>query len=156
MLLAGLAMARREEASAGEMFDSRAFGALAAEAGLDPAEIGEVGALIGSSENVVVVWGERVGHPLFDLGGVRYLEIPSTANGRGLREVGCVPNMGPGLAAVEAPGRSGAEIRDAACNGELGAIYLLHSDPVRERPGKAAWEEALAEDLRRRPQPVPE
>jgi NADH-quinone oxidoreductase subunit G len=36
-----------------------------------------------------------------------------------------------------------AEARDAAAAGEIGAVYLLHADPVRELPEGERWDEAL-------------
>jgi NADH-quinone oxidoreductase subunit G len=38
---------------------------------------------------------------------------------------------------------TGAETRGAAARGELGALYLFHSDPVRDLPEGGHWEEAL-------------
>ena len=72
--------------------------------------------------DVVVIWGERVASgerggeaidALLALAGALgidgreesgMIEIPAAANGRGLREVGCLPDLGPGFAkpAVEA------------------------------------------------------
>ena len=64
----------------------------------------------------MVIWGERLSHGergrqgvaallalarklnLAGTDGAGLLEIPSGTNGRGLREVGCLPNLGPGLA----------------------------------------------------------
>ena len=36
--------------------------------------------------------------------GAGLLEVPEAANGRGLREVGCLPTAGPGFAEVAAGG----------------------------------------------------
>ena len=64
----------------------------------------------------MIVWGERLSHgargrqavaALLALArklnlpgteGAGLIEIPTGTNGRGLREVGCLPNLGPGLA----------------------------------------------------------
>jgi NADH-quinone oxidoreductase subunit G len=107
---------------------------------------------------IVVLWGERLtagpngaaaAHALLELAGTLQLaglqgagllEIPSGANGRGLREAGVLPNAGPGLASAPARGLDAAGI----AHGGLSAIYLLQSDPLRELPGRAAWEKALA------------
>ncbi|HET8822678.1 MAG TPA: NADH-quinone oxidoreductase subunit NuoG, partial [Thermoleophilaceae bacterium] len=85
--------------------------------------------------DVVVIWGERVlsggrgshaGQALLavaDALGVAAKEesgligIPAETNGRGLREVGCVPGLGPGLQDSEAPGE------DAG-----GALLLLEAE----------------------------
>ena len=53
---------------------------------------------------------------------------PSEANGRGLREVGCLPGAGPGLADAPA-GRDAAGIRD-----DLAAGRRLRA-PLQRRPG---------------------
>ena len=62
-----------------------------------------------------MIWGERIGRGengpaaiesllelagVLDLGGQEesgLIEIPDVANARGLREVGCLPDAGPGL-----------------------------------------------------------
>ena len=63
----------------------------------------------------------------------KLLEVPDGANARGLREVGCLPDAGPGLS--EAPdGRNAAEIRDALAAGDLEAAFLVNADPVRDFP----------------------
>jgi NADH-quinone oxidoreductase subunit G len=106
-------------------------------------------------EDVVVVWGERIGREaaallpriaaalrLADRPGAGLLEIPVAANGRGLREVGALPNAGPGYA--EAPaGRFADEIGRAARDGEITALHLFQIDPIRELPDRATWEQAL-------------
>jgi NADH-quinone oxidoreductase subunit G len=74
--------------------------------------------------------------------GAGLLEVPSTSNGRGMREVGFLPTAGPGLAAT-AEGHDTAGIAAAAAAGELTALYLLHVDPLRSLPDRALWEEAL-------------
>ncbi|MCW2968178.1 MAG: nuoG, partial [Solirubrobacteraceae bacterium] len=60
---------------------------------------------------------------LRDREGAGLLAVPASANGRGLREVGCTP--------------SGEEI-DAPT-----AVYLLDSDPLRDAPDRSAWEARL-------------
>jgi NADH-quinone oxidoreductase subunit G len=110
-------------------------------------------ALTAAGREVVIVFGERIGDAapvlrlaealgLADVSGGGLLEVPAGTNGRGLREAGCVPGSGPGYA--EAPaGRSTSEIAGALGDGELTAAYLLHVDPIRELPGRAAWEAGL-------------
>ena len=75
--------------------------------------------------------------------GAGLLEIPAGANGRGVREVGAVPNAGPGYSELPASGRSAGAIAAAAAAGEVTALYLLQTDPVRERPDRGAWEAGL-------------
>jgi NADH-quinone oxidoreductase subunit G len=131
--------------------------------------------------DVVILWGERVGAAalpgllnvagrlgLADREGAGLLEVPSSANGRGLREAGFQPNAGPGLAALGAgeavganvagsaargegsdaggvpSGRSTGEIAAAAADGQLAALYLLHVDPVRDLADAPLWRRAMA------------
>ena len=108
-------------------------------------------------EDIVVLWGERsLGEAALGtllsiaqrLGldgrdGAGLLEIPAGANGRGLREAGAVPGTGPGYGEVAAPGRGGAEIGQAVLDGEISALWLFQTDPVRDRPDRALWEQAL-------------
>jgi NADH-quinone oxidoreductase subunit G len=108
-------------------------------------------------EDVVIVWSERIGSEaaaalgrvaellgLAGRDGAGLLEIPSGANGRGLREAGVLPDAGPGLALLEEEvGRDAAGIAQAAADGELTALYLLQTDPIRDQPDRALWEKAL-------------
>jgi NADH-quinone oxidoreductase subunit G len=123
------------------------------------------------AERVVVVWGERITREgeaalraLLDLAGALdlagkddsgLLEIPDLANARGLREAGCLPDAGPGLAEtrftlgppqgpnVNLVGKSTEEIREALESGELEALILFGVDPLRDFPDTAAWDRAL-------------
>ena len=70
------------------------------------------------------------------------LEVPRSANGRGLREVGCAETFGPGYASVPA-GRSAAEIREALESGELEAVILWDVDPVRDFDDPEGWASAI-------------
>ena len=122
----------------------------------------EIAALAGllrdGGEDVVIVWSERIGARaaaallrvaerlgLDGREGSGLLEIPCAANGRGLREAGVRPDAGPGLAELTegADGRDAAAIARAAADGELTALYLLQTDPVRDQPDRALWERAL-------------
>jgi NADH-quinone oxidoreductase subunit G len=108
-------------------------------------------------EDVVIVWSERIGAQaaatllgiadqlgLARRDGAGLLAIPTGANGRGLREAGMVPDAGPGYAALADPaGRDAAGIARAAADGELTALYLLQTDPVRDQPDRSLWESAL-------------
>jgi NADH-quinone oxidoreductase subunit G len=103
---------------------------------------------------VVIVWGERLVHgergrqgvaallalarklDLQGTEGAGLIEIPTGTNGRGLREVGCLPNLGPGLADAPTAGK-GAEQIAAALGDELSALVLLHADPPRTYSGGA-------------------
>jgi NADH-quinone oxidoreductase subunit G len=107
----------------------------------------------------VIVFGERLGYGnhgadaldalLACAGALRseesgagLLEVPEASNGRGLREVGCLPGVGPGLAEAHA-GMDIEEMRDALSSGELDAVVLFEVDPVRDLPNGPAWHEAL-------------
>jgi NADH-quinone oxidoreductase subunit G len=108
-------------------------------------------------EDVVIVWSERIGEAaaaallriaehlgLADRTGAGLLEIPTGANGRGLREAGVLPDAGPGYSdPPENPGRGATEIAQAAAAGELTALYLFGTDPVRDQPNRLLWERAL-------------
>ncbi len=113
--------------------------------------------LLRDGEHVVIVWSERIGSgaaaallriaehlELEDHPGAGLLEIPTGANGRGLREAGVRPDVGPGYSGLDGqPGRSAAEIARATADGELTALYLFATDPVRDQPDRALWERAL-------------
>jgi NADH-quinone oxidoreductase subunit G len=116
-------------------------------------------ALTGSG-SVVVLWGERLvrggrgtqtvaallaaaralGIESDD--GAGLIEIPSGSNGRGLREVGCLPNMKSGLVDADEPGLSAAQM-PAAVGEDVQALLLFQADPLRTHPQRAAWNDAL-------------
>ncbi len=114
--------------------------------------------LLQSAKSVAIVWGERIGREgegalqalldvasaleLAEKDGSGLLEVPDVTNARGLREVGCLPDAGPGLA--EAPdGKSTEEIRAALESGELKSLILFGVDPIRDFPDTGAWAAAL-------------
>jgi NADH-quinone oxidoreductase subunit G len=129
----------------------------------------EIASLLRGAEKVAIVWGERLGREgegalraLLDLAaaldlagreGCGLLEVPELANGRGLREAGCLPDAGPGLAKsaltthmganADNAGKTTEEIREALESGELKALVLFGADPLRDFPDTAAWERAL-------------
>ncbi len=109
-----------------------------------------------AGDEVVIVWGERLDSAallhlarlaerlgLANRNGAGLLEIPAGSNGRGLREAGCLPGVGPGYAQLGSEARSAAGIAEAATKGELTALYLLEADPVRDHPDRGLWERAL-------------
>ncbi len=118
----------------------------------------EVAEVLRAAGSVVVLWGERIGREdhatvkaLLDVAatlglagteGSGLLEIPEFANARGLREAGCLPDAGPGLAET-ATGMATEEIRSALVSGELAGLVLFGADPLRDFPDTPAWEEAL-------------
>jgi NADH-quinone oxidoreductase subunit G len=131
--------------------------ALAGEGG----DEGPVAEVLRGAERVVVVWGERIGwgdggpaaiESLLGLAeglglsgadGSGLLEVPEVTNARGLREVGCLPGAGPGLA-ESAGGSATEEIRDGLESGEIRALLLFGVDPLRDFPDTAGWGRALA------------
>ncbi|MEX2196564.1 MAG: NADH-quinone oxidoreductase subunit NuoG [Thermoleophilaceae bacterium] len=134
---------------------------LARRAGADAGAIREAAALLRDAGPVVVIWSERISHgergsqalaALLSLArglglagtpGAGLLEIPAGTNGRGLREVGCLPSLGPGLADAPEAGRSAPDIARGLAEGGLSALVLLHADPLRTHPDRAGWERAL-------------
>ncbi|MGA7397332.1 MAG: NADH-quinone oxidoreductase subunit NuoG [Solirubrobacterales bacterium] len=122
-------------------------------------EEGIAGVLKGAAD-VVIVWGERLGRGAAGPDAVESLlelseslglagkpesgliEIPDAANARGLREVGCLPDAGPGFSQVEA-GRNVDEIREGIESGEITSLVLYGVDPLRDFPDTNAWRNAL-------------
>ncbi|HEU4701300.1 MAG TPA: NADH-quinone oxidoreductase subunit NuoG [Conexibacter sp.] len=157
--------------------------ALCAAADADPKAVRALADLLSEDGrgDVVILWGERLGAAalpallnvagrlgLAEREGAGLLEVPCSANGRGLREAGFQPNAGPGLAALGAgagvgpdvagsaasgegadpagtpSGRSAHQIAAAAADGELAALYLLHTDPIRDHADAPLWRRAMA------------
>ena len=75
-------------------------------------------------------------------GGSGMIEVPAGSNGRGLREVGCLPNLKSGLADADATGLSAAEMA-GALGSDLQAVILYQADPLRTHPDRKAWEDGL-------------
>ncbi|MEA2265488.1 MAG: NADH-quinone oxidoreductase subunit, partial [Solirubrobacteraceae bacterium] len=136
---------------------------LAAAAGCTAPELTGLAAALEGAQDVVVLYHDRIlGGPDADadaaagllalagqlgLGrapGAGLIGIPEAANGRGLREAGVLPNAGPGLSAPPAGGRGAPAIAEGLANGDLDVLYLLGSDPLRDHPGRRAWEAGLA------------
>jgi NADH-quinone oxidoreductase subunit G len=116
-------------------------------------------ALTGSGPTVIV-WGERVARGprgkqavaallavsralgVASDDGSGMIEVPSGANGRGLREVGCLPNLKPGLVDADDAGLGASDI-PGAVGDDLQALLLFQADPLRTHPDRKAWEDAL-------------
>jgi NADH-quinone oxidoreductase subunit G len=97
--------------------------------------------------DVVIVWGERAAsgergrqtaEALLALAGVLGLAerpesgligIPEGTNGRGLREVGCSPSLGPGLSDADPPGQT---------DGARGALLLVEADVPEDTMARAS------------------
>ena len=134
--------------------------ALAERAGASRDAIAEAAARLRRNGPVVVLWGERLADGeratqavrallaltrALDLGGddgAGMIGIPAGSNGRGLREVGCLPNMKAGLVDAEAVGLDAAGIA-RALGGDVSALVLLQADPLRTHPDRGDWEEGL-------------
>jgi predicted molibdopterin-dependent oxidoreductase YjgC len=56
---------------------------------------------------------------------VRRLTITRGVNGRGAKDVGVLPNSGPGYSAVASGGKSGREILEAAAAGAIKALVVM-------------------------------
>ncbi len=115
----------------------------------------------------MIVWGERFAAgadgaararallelaetlSLGEIEGAGLLEIPASANGRGLREAGVLPDAAPGLRPADGDGLGTRAIAEALAAGELSALYLLEADPLApgdvfaQAAGEAPWAEAL-------------
>jgi predicted molibdopterin-dependent oxidoreductase YjgC len=128
-------------------------------AGADPDAVRRLAATLRAAGSVVIIWGERLSHGsrgrqavdallavasalgLAGADGSGLLEVPAGTNGRGLREVGLLPNAGPGFSG--ASGRGSADMADSLTGGESSALILLHSDPLATHPNRSRWEDAL-------------
>ena len=147
------------DADARDGDSGRALDALAARAGADADSIRELADVLRAAGSVVVIWGERLAQgprgkqaidaliavaQALELGGTDgsgLLEVPAGTNGRGLREVGLLPNLQPGFA--DADGRGSADIARSLADGESTALILLHADPLTTHPNRKVWEAAL-------------
>jgi NADH-quinone oxidoreductase subunit G len=133
--------------------DDGNLGGAATAAGSDAAAVRELaGFLAGAGGDVVILYGERLlsgprgaetAHALLNLAtrlglagrdGAGLLEIPSAANGRGIREAGFAGAHGAGYAHLET----------VALGEPATALYLLHADPLRMERDRTAWQAALA------------
>ncbi|MGZ5334998.1 MAG: NADH-quinone oxidoreductase subunit NuoG [Solirubrobacterales bacterium] len=157
----GAAVAARYGPGQEAEFIGALAGALGAEgrsaSGPFEAEVREIAALLVSVPDPVIVWGERLWRrpgaveALRDCSraldmhkriGPGLLEVPEEANGRGLREAGCLPGGGPGLAPAD-PGRDAAGIKEGLADHELDTLLLIGADPVRTHPDSEGWRAAL-------------
>jgi NADH-quinone oxidoreductase subunit G len=116
------------------------------------------------AREVVVLWGERLtagpggaagaqallaladGLGVASADGAGLLQIPAAGNGRGLREAGVLPGVGPGLSEIagETTASDAHAIAEGLSGGDLAALYLLQCDPLRDLPERELWERALA------------
>jgi NADH-quinone oxidoreductase subunit G len=133
---------------------------LAARAGGSAEGVRAVAELLKGAERPAILWSERMLYTQASAGpvqavcnlvdalglsntdGAGHMQIPVQANGRGLREVGFLPNIGPGLTDTDQDGKSSDEIA-ASLGADLSAVILLNVDPVADYPNGADWDAAL-------------
>ncbi|MBE2318558.1 NADH-quinone oxidoreductase subunit NuoG [Solirubrobacter sp. CPCC 204708] len=138
--------------------DAGNLGGAASAAGTNATAIQEFAdALRAGGEEVVIVYGDRAlrgsaGRALLNIASrlnlanvanAGLLELPSTPNGRGLREVGFAAGHGPGFSTISAPGHGAEAIASGLASGDLHTVWLHHVDPLRNYPNRPAWEKAL-------------
>jgi NADH-quinone oxidoreductase subunit G len=114
----------------------------------------EAAELLRDAGEIVVLWGERISHGsrgaqtveallalasalgLAGKEGAGLIEVPADCNGRGLREVGCVSNLGPGLSDPKEVGLPGPQILDALGD-DLSALLLFQAEVAPEPLARA-------------------
>src|SRR3954447_15288983 len=134
---------------------------LARRSGAGADALRDAAAVLGGSGSTVILWGERISHGgrggqtvaallalarrcgVADSDDAGLIEVPAGTNARGLRELGCVPNLGPGLADPDAAGMGAAAVPGAVAGGDLTTLLLFQSDPLSTHPDGPAWERAL-------------
>jgi NADH-quinone oxidoreductase subunit G len=135
---------------------------LSGRAGATADDVRDAAAALRDAGDVVVLWSERMAHGprgeqtvtallalaralgLENQDGGGFIEVPalSATNARGLREVGCLPNLKGGLQDADDAGIP-APAMPAALGEDLSAIVLFQADPVRFAPDGTAWAAAL-------------
>jgi NADH-quinone oxidoreductase subunit G len=134
---------------------------LARRAGTGVESLREAAAVLSGSGSTVILWGERLSHGgrgknavaallalarrcgIADDEDAGLIEVPAGTNARGLREVGCLPNLGPGLADLEGSGTGAAGVPRAVAGGDLTTLLLYQADPLATHPDSVGWENAL-------------
>jgi NADH-quinone oxidoreductase subunit G len=111
--------------------------AASAEASTPAEAVRAAAEILRDAGDVVILWGERLSASpegveallalaaalgLEDKPESGLIEIPAGGNGRGLREVGCLPTLAPGLADAPTSGRASGEA------GEAAALLLVQAD----------------------------
>jgi len=66
------------------------------------------------------------------IGAVRRLTTTRGPNGRGAKDLGLLPNVGPGYASVSEAGRNGRQILEGLAKGELRGLLMLGPNPALE------------------------
>ena len=68
-------------------------------------------------------------------GSVRRLTITRGMNGRGAKDLGLLPNVGPGVRLAEQTGKNGRQILEALAAGEMRGVLMLGPNPALEADG---------------------
>jgi len=144
----------------GESAGTEQIDGLARRAGTSAEAVRNAAAILRAAGPTVVLWGERISHGarggqgvasllalasalgVSETDGSGLIEVPSGTNSRGLREVGCLPGLAPGLLDAPTRGMPAAEIA-AGLGDDLSALVLLNADPLRTHPDRAGWKRAL-------------
>jgi NADH-quinone oxidoreductase subunit G len=135
---------------------------LAGRAGATAGALRDAAAALSGGGPTVVLWGERLSHGersrqataallalarrcgIPETEGAGLLEVPAGTNARGLREAGCLPNLGAGLVDAPAGGFSAPQVARALAEGrELSTLLLFQCDPLSTHPDRDGWERAL-------------
>ena len=69
------------------------------------------------------------------VGSVRRLTITRGINGRGAKDLGLLPNFGPGYASVAEAGKNGRQILEGLAAGEMRGLLMLGPNPALEAAG---------------------
>jgi NADH-quinone oxidoreductase subunit G len=77
----------------------------------------------------------EVAAALAAIGSVRRLTITRGMNGRGAKDLGLLPNVGPAYAALTEPGKNGRQILESLAAGELRGLLMLGPNPALEAAG---------------------
>ncbi len=130
-------------------------------AGAAPGAIAEAADVLRDAGDVVILWGERASHGdrgpqtveallavtqalgVADKEESGLIEVPAATNARGLRELGVVPNLKPGLQDAEEAGMGAAAIGRALADAELTTLLLWNTDPLESHPERSTWTAAL-------------
>ena len=130
-------------------------------AGAEPGAFADAADVLRDTGDVVILWGERASHgdrgpqaieallavaQALGVAGKEesgLIEVPAATNGRGLRELGVLPNLTHGLTEAKEAGMGAAEIGRALAEGELSALVLMDVDPLATHPERATWTAAV-------------
>ncbi len=131
-------------------------------AGAEPGAIAEAADVLRDAGDVVILWGERASHgdrgpqtveallavaQALGVAGKEesgLIEVPAATNARGLRELGVLPNLGPGLQDAEEAGMGAAAIGRALADAELTTLRPVEHRPAwRATPSASIWTAAL-------------